>query len=60
TDYALAAKSSSLRPGAYRAVPMLGAAEPTSLTIDVQGGFAQYRPLPTLPPQSYLVLQLQK
>ena len=39
---------------------MLGAGEPSDLTIDAQGGFADYQPLPTLPAQSYWVLQLQK
>jgi len=39
---------------------MLGAGEPSNLTINAQGGFANYQPLPTLPAQSYLVLQLQK
>ncbi len=60
SDYSLAAKASSEKAGNYRAVPMLGEGAPSSLTIDAQGGFARYQPLPTLPPQSFLVLQLQK
>jgi alpha-amylase len=59
-DYGLSAAKSNVKPGNYRAVPMLGAGDPSNLTVDAQGGFAKYQPLPTLPPQSYLVLQLQK
>lgn len=60
SDYALAAAASHVKPGDYQAVPMLGAEAAASLTIDAQGGFDKYQPLPTLPAHSYLVLQLQK
>jgi alpha-amylase len=60
SDYGLTVASSNVKPGDYRVVPMLGEGEPANLTIDAQGGFANYQPLPTLPPQSYWVLQLQK
>lgn len=60
SDYGLSVAASNAKPGNYRVVPMLGAGEPSDLTIDAQGGFANYQPLPTLPAQSYLVLQLQK
>ena len=60
SDYGLSVKSSSMKAGDYRAVPMLGNAEPSTLTIDAQGGFEKYQPLPMLPPQSYMVLQLQQ
>ena len=59
-DYGLATEASNVKPGDYRAVPMLGTGEPSNLTIDAQGGFSKYQPLPALPPQSYWVLQLQK
>jgi hypothetical protein len=39
---------------------MLRTDEPSTLTVDAQGGFSEYQPLPALPAQSYLVLQLQK
>ncbi len=64
-DYALSAKASSVKPGEYRVAPMLhlegedeGAL--SNLIIDAQGGFSNYVPGPTLSPQSYLVVQLQK
>jgi glycosidase len=60
SDYGLTVTKSNVKPGDYRAVSMLGAGEPSNLTINAQGGFANYQPLPTLPAQSYLVLQLQK
>jgi glycosidase len=60
SDYGLTVTKSNLPPGAYRAVPMLGQAEPATLTVNAQGGFEKLQPLPTLPAQSYLVLQLQK
>jgi hypothetical protein len=53
-------KASPVQPGEYRAVPMLGDGEPATLAVNAQGGFEKYQPLPTLPAQSYLVLQLQK
>ncbi len=59
-DYALAVAASNVKPGDYRAMSMLGAEATTNLTINVQGGFSKYQPLPTLPSQSYVVLQLQK
>jgi glycosidase len=60
SDYALSAAASAVTAGEYRAVPMLGEGDPSILVIDAQGGFSNYQPLPALPPQSYLVLQLQK
>jgi glycosidase len=60
SDYALSVAKSNVPPGEYRAVPMLGDAEPSTLTINAQGGFEKYQPSPTLPAQSYLVLQMQK
>jgi len=60
SDYALAVETSNVKPGSYRAVPMLGEGTPSSLTINAQGGFSNFAPWPTLSPQSYLVLQLQK
>ena len=60
SDYGPPVASSNVKPGDYRVVPMLGAGEPSDLTIDAQGGFSNFQPLPTLPAQSYLVLQLQK
>jgi alpha-amylase len=60
SDYGLAVAASNVKPGDYRAVPMLGEGKSSNLTINTQGGFADYQPLLTLPAQSYLVLQLQK
>jgi hypothetical protein len=60
SDYGLSAAAPPVTAGEYRAVPMLGEGAPSTLTVDAQGGFAKYQPLPALPPQSYLVLQLQK
>jgi len=60
SDYGLSVAASNVRPGNYRVVPMLGNGEASNLTINAQGGFDKYQPLPALPPQSYLVLQLQK
>jgi glycosidase len=60
SDYALSAAASSVTAGEYRAVPMLGEGDPSILVIDAQGGFSNYQPLPALPQQSYLALQLQK
>jgi glycosidase len=60
SDYSLSAAASPMTAGDYRAAPMLGTDEPSTLTVDAQGGFSEYQPLPALPAQSYLVLQLQK
>jgi glycosidase len=60
SDYGLTVTKSNLPSGEYRAVPMLGQADPSTLTVNAQGGFEKFQPLPTLPAQSYLVLQLQK
>ena len=60
SDYGLSAKASAVKPGEYRAVPMLGDGETSTLGINAQGGFEKYQPLPALPAQAYLVLQLQK
>ena len=60
SDYGLSVKASPVKPGEYRAVPMLGDGETSTLAINAQGGFEKYQPLPALPAQSYLVLQVQK
>jgi len=60
SDYGLSVAKSNVKPGEYRAVPMLGEGNTSNLTFDAQGGFDKYQLLPTLSPQSYLVLQLQK
>ena len=60
SDYRLSVDSSTVQAGEYRAAPLLSEGTPSNLTINAQGGFANYQPLPTLPAQSYLVLQLQK
>jgi glycosidase len=60
SDYGLTVAQSNLLPGEYRAVPMLGQADPSALTVNAQGGFEKFQPRPALPPQSYLVLQVQK
>jgi alpha-amylase len=60
SDYGLSVAKSNVQPGEYRAIPMLGNGEPSNLAINAQGGFSNYQPLPTLPAQSYLVVQLQK
>jgi len=60
SDYGLTVAASTMKPGDYRVVSMLGSEATANLTINAQGGFDKYQPLPTLPPQSYLVLQVQK
>jgi glycosidase len=60
SDYGLSVTKSNMKPGEYRAVSMLGSAESATLTVNAQGGFEKFQPLPALPPQSYLVLQVQK
>lgn len=59
SNYTLALKSSAVRPGDYHAVSLLSSEAAADLTIDAQGGFSDYRPLPSLPPYSGLILQLQ-
>ena len=59
-DIKLSLASSALSAGAYHAVPMLGVGPVADLTVNAQGGFGGYVPLPTLPPYSGLILQLQK
>jgi glycosidase len=60
SDYSLSVAKSNVQPGEYRTVPMLGQADPSALTVNAQGGFEKFQPRPALPPQSYLVLQVQK
>jgi glycosidase len=59
SDTKLSLSSSALSAGLYHAAPMLGVGPATDLTVDAQGGFAGYSPLPTLLPYSSLILQLQ-
>jgi glycosidase len=59
-DTKLFLASSALSAGTYHAVPMLGTGPVADLTVNAQGDFAGYLPLPTLPPYSSLILQLQK
>ncbi len=58
SDYGLALTESPLR-GAYQSAPLLGPGPFAALTADASGAFANYQPLPTLPPHGTFILQLQ-
>ena len=58
SDYSLSLVSGPLS-GSYLAAPMLGDNPVANPTINPQGGFDAYRPVPTLPAYSSLVIQLQ-
>jgi alpha-amylase len=60
SDYGLSVAKSNVKPGEYQAVSMLGTETVAGVTVDAQGSFSNYQPLPALAPQNYLVLQLQK
>jgi alpha-amylase len=45
--------------GVYRVVPVLGEGELPDLKANDKGGFDSYQPLPSLPPNARLILQLQ-
>jgi alpha-amylase len=59
SDHSLALQISSLAPGEYRAIPLMGDGPVANLTVNAQGGFDAYRALPALPPNAALILQLQ-
>jgi glycosidase len=58
SDYGLTLTESPLR-GGYQSAPLLGAGPFAPLTVDASGGFANYQPLPTLPPNGAFIFQLQ-
>lgn len=59
TDYDLLLSSGPLS-GKYNAVPLLGEGKFSSLVINERGGFKDYMPLPELPANARIILQLQK
>jgi alpha-amylase len=59
TDYGLSLASGPLS-GKYRTVPLLGEGKFTSPVINENGGFKDYLPLPELPVNARIILQLQK
>jgi alpha-amylase len=59
TDYALSLSAGPLS-GKYRLVPLLGEGKFTSPVINERGGFKDYLPLPELPANARIILQLQK
>ena len=58
SDYGLALTESPLR-GGYQPASLLGPGPFAPLPADASGAFANYQPLPTLPPYSTFILQLQ-
>lgn len=58
SEYNLSLESGPLQ-GRYRVVDLLGAGEFPDLEANAEGGFDQYLPLPELPPNGRLILQLQ-
>jgi alpha-amylase len=57
SDYRLSLESSPLKPG-VRPAPLLGPAELSAgPVVNAAGGFADYQPIATLPPQSSYVIQ---
>ena len=60
SGYTLSLEESGAAPGAYRVPAILGAAEPLAgLTIDENGGFTDYVPLPEIPTYGTVIVQLQ-
>ena len=59
TDYGLSLTTGPLS-GKYRLVPLLGEGKFTSPVINERGGFKDYLPLPELPANARIILQLQK
>jgi glycosidase len=60
SSYKLLLQESDIPAGTYDAVPILGAgAELTPLTINDQGGFSGYTPLPEIPAYGTMIIQLQ-
>ncbi len=58
TGYHLKLEASPLA-GKYLAAPVLGQGEFVAPIVNAQGGFEGYQPLPTVPPYSSFVIQLQ-
>ena len=57
-NYQLSLESSNLKKGEYQLIPILGEGDFLSLTINSQGGFDEYRPIPEVPAFGVMVLQL--
>jgi len=58
SDYRLSLLDGPLG-GSYQVVPLFGEGEFTELTSTQQGGFNEYQPLMTLPPNARFILQLK-
>jgi len=59
SDYSLRLETSSLS-GSYTIMPLLGFGEFPSLQVNEQGGFTEFLPMPELPANGRIILQLQK
>ena len=59
SDYALKLEGSPLS-GNYTVTPLLGYGEYAPLRVNAQGGFENYLPLPQIPANGRLIVQLQK
>ncbi len=60
SGYTLTLEASRVSPGAYRAFPFFGAVDQlASVTVDENGGFSDYAPLPEIPAYATLLIQLQ-
>jgi glycosidase len=59
TNYSLRLSDSPLS-GSYTLTPLLGAGDFAPLTVDAQGGFSGYTPLPEIPPYGRLMIQLRQ
>jgi glycosidase len=58
-DYGLSVQESSLAPGTYSLLPILGTGPFAALTSNAGGGFDDFVPAPEIPPYATLILQLQ-
>ncbi len=58
-DFTLSAKETPLRSGQYTLDPLFGSGNFTSLQIDSNGGFANFKPLTTIPPYGMYILKVK-
>jgi hypothetical protein len=59
TEYSLSLANSKLS-GALTATELMNGAEVTAPTLDEQGGFANYKPIPELAPRTGYVIRLEQ
>ncbi len=58
TSYGLSLINSRLTAGEYHLLPIVGQGEFSPLTVNTQGGFTSYQPLPEIPAFAVMVLQI--